>query len=42
MRSVRKEFEKNYIELLRDSGSMSMEDLVMKHLKEDITSADCF
>lgn len=35
-----REFEKNYIELLRDSGSMSMEDLVMKHLKEDITSVD--
>jgi len=35
-----KEFEKEYIKLLRDSGSMSMEDLVMKHLKEDITSAD--
>ncbi|CAH2717342.1 Oligoendopeptidase F, plasmid [Neobacillus rhizosphaerae] len=35
-----KEFEKDYIELLRDSGSMSTEDLVMKHLKEDITSED--
>ena len=33
-----KEFEKEYIELLRDSGSMSTEDLVMKHLKADITS----
>lgn len=35
-----KGFEKEYIELLRDSGSMSTEDLVMKHLKEDITSVD--
>ncbi|MED4204855.1 M3 family oligoendopeptidase [Neobacillus mesonae] len=35
-----KEFEKNYIELLHDSGSMSTEDLVMKHLGEDITSAE--
>ncbi|WP_099364250.1 M3 family oligoendopeptidase [Fredinandcohnia onubensis] len=35
-----KEFEKEYIELLRDSGSMSTEDLVMKHLKEDITLVD--
>ncbi|MCC3357164.1 M3 family oligoendopeptidase [Bacillus sp. REN16] len=35
-----KEFENDYIELLRDSGSMSMEDLVMKHLGEDITSVD--
>lgn len=35
-----KEFEKEYIELLRDSGSMSTEDLVMKHLGEDITSED--
>ncbi|MFS0823242.1 M3 family metallopeptidase [Bacillus sp. 1P02SD] len=35
-----RDFEKNYIELLRDSGSMSMEDLVMKHLEEDITSVD--
>ena len=35
-----KEFEKDYLELLRDSGSMSTEDLVMKHLEEDITSED--
>lgn len=33
-------FEKDYIALLRDSGSMSVEDLVMKHLGEDITSED--
>ncbi|WP_404428629.1 M3 family oligoendopeptidase [Sutcliffiella horikoshii] len=33
-----KEFEKDYLALLRDSGSMSTEDLVMKHLGEDITS----
>ncbi|MFS0892237.1 M3 family oligoendopeptidase [Peribacillus frigoritolerans] len=33
-----KEFEKDYLDLLRDSGSMSTEDLVMKHLGEDITS----
>lgn len=32
-----KEFEKDYLKLLRDSGSMSAEDLVMKHLGEDIT-----
>ncbi|MEH7386363.1 M3 family oligoendopeptidase [Bacillus sp. JJ1521] len=35
-----KEFEKQYLELLRDSGSMSTEDLVMKHLEEDITSEE--
>lgn len=35
-----KEFETNFIKLLRDSGSMSMEALVMKHLEEDITSED--
>lgn len=33
-----KAFENEYIDLLRDSGSMSTEDLVMKHLGEDITS----
>ncbi len=33
-----KEFEKDYLNLLRDSGSMPTEDLVMKHLGEDITS----
>lgn len=33
-----KEFEKDYLALLRDSGRMSMEDLVMKHLGEDIAS----
>ncbi|MEK5147312.1 M3 family oligoendopeptidase [Psychrobacillus sp. FSL K6-4615] len=32
-----KEFEKDYLNLLRDSGSMTVEDLVMKHLGEDIT-----
>lgn len=32
-----KEFEKDYLNLLRDSGSMTLEDLVMKHLGEDIT-----
>ncbi|MFC7372395.1 M3 family oligoendopeptidase [Fictibacillus iocasae] len=31
-----KEFEKDYIRLLSDSGRMSAEDLVMKHLGEDI------
>lgn len=35
-----KEFEKDYLNLLRDSGSMAVEDLVMKHLGEDITSKD--
>ncbi|MEC5423535.1 M3 family oligoendopeptidase [Virgibacillus sp. C22-A2] len=30
-------FEKDYLNLLRDSGRMSIEDLVMKHLGEDIT-----
>lgn len=35
-----KEFEKDYLNLLRDSGSMTVEDLVMKHLGEDITSKD--
>jgi oligoendopeptidase F len=33
-----KEFEKDYLALLRDSGSMTVENLVMKHLGEDITS----
>lgn len=33
-----KEFETKYLALLRDSGSMSVEDLVMKHLGEDITT----
>jgi len=33
-----KEFERCYLNLLRDSGSMCTEDLVMKHLGEDITS----
>ncbi|KMJ57416.1 pantothenate kinase [Bacillus sp. LL01] len=32
------EFERDYIKLLRDSGSMSVEELVMKHVGEDITS----
>ncbi|SEQ88409.1 oligoendopeptidase, pepF/M3 family [Virgibacillus subterraneus] len=31
------EFETRYMALLRDSGSMSIEDLAMKHLEEDIT-----
>lgn len=31
------EFEEQYMELLRDSGRMTAEDLVMKHLGEDIT-----
>jgi oligoendopeptidase F len=35
-----KDFEKDYLNLLRDSGSMTVEDLVMKHLGEDITSED--
>lgn len=35
-----KDFEKDYLALLRDSGSMSVEDLVMKHLGEDITSEE--
>ncbi|MFJ8460192.1 M3 family oligoendopeptidase [Lysinibacillus xylanilyticus] len=33
-----KGFEKSYLNLLRNSGSMCTEDLVMKHLGEDITS----
>lgn len=33
-----REFEKDYLALLRDSGRMSTENLVMKHLGEDITS----
>ncbi|MGM0751864.1 MAG: M3 family oligoendopeptidase [Bacillota bacterium] len=32
-----KGFVEHYMDLLRDSGSMSTEDLVMKHLGEDIT-----
>ncbi|MFK3958823.1 M3 family oligoendopeptidase [Guptibacillus hwajinpoensis] len=35
-----KGFEKDYLKLLRDSGSMNVEDLVMKHLGEDITSKE--
>ncbi|MDI2588525.1 M3 family oligoendopeptidase [Psychrobacillus sp. NEAU-3TGS] len=35
-----KEFEKDYLNLLRDSGSMTAEDLVIKHLGEDITSEE--
>jgi oligoendopeptidase F len=35
-----KDFEKDYLNLLRDSGRMTVEDLVMKHLGEDITSAE--
>ncbi|MFQ3543120.1 M3 family oligoendopeptidase [Halobacillus rhizosphaerae] len=34
------DFETSYIELLRDSGRMNVEDLVMKHLGEDITKED--
>ncbi|MFZ3580235.1 M3 family oligoendopeptidase [Virgibacillus sp. DJP39] len=33
-----KEFEPEYLALLRDSGSMTVEDLVMKHLGDDIRS----
>ncbi|MCA1060187.1 M3 family oligoendopeptidase [Rossellomorea aquimaris] len=33
-----KGFEERYMDLLRDSGRMSAEDLVMKHLGEDITN----
>lgn len=32
-----KDFEKRYVNLLRDSGSMTVEDLIMKYLGEDIT-----
>ncbi|MCR8849328.1 M3 family oligoendopeptidase [Rossellomorea sp. SC111] len=35
-----KGFEEQYMDLLRDSGRMSAEDLVMKHLGEDITKED--
>jgi oligoendopeptidase F len=35
-----KEFENDYLNLLRDSGSMTVEDLVMKHLGEDIASEE--
>jgi oligoendopeptidase F len=35
-----KDFEKYYLALLSDSGSMTVEDLVMKHLGEDITSEE--
>lgn len=31
------DFEERYMALLRDTGSMNVEDLVMKHLGEDIT-----
>ncbi|WP_232786996.1 hypothetical protein [Planococcus sp. MB-3u-03] len=32
-----KGFEQSYLSLLRDSGSMTVEELAMKHLGEDIT-----
>lgn len=32
-----KDFEKSYLSLLRDSGRMTVEELAMKHLGEDIT-----
>lgn len=32
-----KEFEQSYLSLLRDSGSMTVEELALKHLAEDIT-----
>ena len=34
------DFETHYLALLRDSGRMNVEDLVMKHLGEDITKED--
>ncbi|WHY87352.1 M3 family oligoendopeptidase [Neobacillus novalis] len=37
-KEIGKEFEKSYLDLLRDSGRMSIEELVMKHLGEDITT----
>ncbi len=33
-------FEEKYIELLKDTGSMTVEELAAKHLQEDITSKD--
>ncbi len=39
-KEIGKSFEKEYIALLRDSGSMSLENLAMKHLGEDITTED--
>lgn len=35
-----KAFEKDYLALLQDSGRMNIEDLVMKHLGEDISSEE--
>lgn len=35
-----KDFEKAYLSILRDSGRMTTENLVMKHLGEDITLED--
>lgn len=35
-----KEFEKDYLNLLRDSGNITVEELVMKHLGENITSEE--
>ncbi|MFB4166818.1 M3 family oligoendopeptidase [Virgibacillus sp. JSM 102003] len=37
-----KEFETRYLAMLRDSGSMSIEDLAKKHLGEDITQEAFF
>jgi oligoendopeptidase F len=34
------DFEKDHPNILHDSGSMSVEDLVMKHLGDDITSKE--
>lgn len=39
-KEVGKGFEKDYISLLRDSGSMSIEELMKEHLGEDITSEE--
>ncbi|WP_226669375.1 M3 family oligoendopeptidase [Metabacillus litoralis] len=35
-----KEFEQKYIDLLKDTGSMTVEDLAMKHLSVDLTKKE--
>lgn len=34
------DFKQKYIDILRDTGRMTAEDLVMKHLGEDITKPE--
>jgi oligoendopeptidase F len=33
------QFKKLYLDILKDTGRMTAEDLIQKHLKEDITTS---